>query len=61
MSNRRYNCHRCRESFIVSKETLELFEEGYIDEPDTCPDCQIFIDNCESVDFEEYSDADPGL
>jgi hypothetical protein len=52
-------CKICGDSFKLCKEDEELVSEGYAEMPDECPDC---VDMYQQVeDYQEYSDADPGL
>ena len=51
-------CRRCGDGFTPSRDTYALFEDGWIDLPDICPDCGDYSDEPE---IDEFSDADPSL
>lgn len=51
-------CRYCGQTFTPDRESLELYADGWIDRPDTCPDCGDYIQEPET---DEFSDADPGL
>ncbi len=53
-------CKHCGESFEPTKEDQELYEEGYCDRPDCCSDCFTMTENTD-FEYEQHSDADPGL
>jgi len=55
-----HSCKCCGETFPLSKDTIELIEQGFIsrqDLPDSCQDCAQEYWHEEH----EYSDADAGL
>ena len=56
-----FTCKKCGDEFTPSAETKELFFEGFIAKPDTCDFCAKFGCGDDCNDYEEYSDADPGL
>ena len=58
--SQKFHCIYCGDSFALGSEDLELFQEGYLNAPDTCPDCQENLD-CPDFEFMDHSDADPGL
>lgn len=59
MSTGRFRCIHCGDRFDLSPEENESFSEGYyLNDPDCCDDC---AGNSSYHDFDEYSDADPGL
>ncbi len=55
-------CRHCGEFFCPCDETLDLIEEGYVDSAscNICDDCWDLQNFCE-YDYEQFSDADPGL
>jgi hypothetical protein len=56
---KKYYCKCCGDKFTVSKETKELIEDGFIEEPEYCSDC---INEPEyDQSYEQYSDCDSGL
>ena len=57
---RKFRCRHCGDEFSVSKETLELLEEGYINFPDECDHCVDMVNNSRE-EIDTFSDADPGL
>jgi hypothetical protein len=56
-----FTCKHCGDKFTPSKETISLYEEGFIDIPDTCNFCIQYGSGEDCNDYSEYSDADPGL
>jgi len=56
----KFICIHCGDAFTLESEDFELFIEGYLSTPDTCPDCQTNIDRPD-YQFMDYSDADSGL
>lgn len=54
-------CRHCGEDFKASPEETELFEEGYTGKPDLCQECFRFLNSPPDLEYEQYSDADPGL
>lgn len=53
-------CRFCGETFVPEPEDVAMYEEGWIDHlPNICYDC-VDIQN-QQPDYDEYSDADPGL
>lgn len=56
----RCKCFHCGDEFPISKSTEIDWAEGWIDLPDECPDCLANIADSAN-NYEEYSDADPGL
>ena len=58
-NNRKYKCVKCGNRFCLSPEDEELYSEGYtIGEPDCCDDC---MGDRNDIDYDDFSDADPGL
>ena len=57
---RNYVCRHCGDAFHLSKEDQELMDEGFTDAPDTCSDCLEQM-KFSIEDFDDFSDADPGL
>lgn len=62
----KFYCGNCGKPFTVDPETQFLYENGYIDKPDRCPEClELFRwmtgSDPENWEHEQYSDADPGL
>lgn len=55
-----FTCRHCGDDFTVSKETLGLLEEGFINNPDECDHCFDLVNNSREEIY-EFSDADPGL
>ncbi len=55
-------CKHCGDSFKVSKYELEMIAEGYIQLSDIniCDDC-FELENNTSFEYDQFSDADPGL
>lgn len=53
-------CKYCGEEFTIDAEDLALYEDGWIEYPDSCSECALLQD-CSDCSFEEYSDADSGL
>jgi len=55
-------CRQCGEFFFPHDDALDLIEEGYIDAAtcNICDDCWELNQLCE-YDYEQFSDADPGL
>ena len=54
-------CIHCGEKFSINKNTIDMIENGYItiDQVTTCDLC---FETMESpLDYNEISDADPGL
>ena len=59
MNNGRFRCTHCGDRFNLSPEDMANYQEGlYMDDPDCCDAC---FDNVSFQDYDEYSDADPGL
>ena len=57
----RFRCIHCGDYFTPDKGTVDDYEEGYTEMPDTCEECCHMI-NFPSNDIGEmHSDADPGL
>ena len=60
MQKRKFRCKHCGDSFILSQEDQEMYDEGYMNgSPDECYDCVDMINHPQPD--ESYSDADPGL
>jgi hypothetical protein len=55
-------CRHCGTWFFPGEETLDMIEGGYIDSDscNICDECSDLIYLAE-FDFEQFSDADPGL
>jgi hypothetical protein len=55
-------CARCGESFEATRYEKKLIAEGYITIEDVslCNDC-FELENNTSFEYEQFSDADPGL
>jgi hydrogenase maturation factor HypF (carbamoyltransferase family) len=55
-------CKKCGESFSIDKSTEDLFDEGFIVLSDICicEDCYDMMQNTD-FEYEQQSDADPGL
>lgn len=59
MSTERFRCIHCGNRFNLSPEDMANYNEGfYMSDPDCCDDC---FDNISYQNYDEYSDADPGL
>jgi len=58
----RVTCIKCGDTFTVSKEALNLIDEGFISEDiiNVCDDCFV-EDNVTIQDYDTFSDADSGL
>ena len=56
-----YMCRHCGEDFKATSEEMELYEEGFADEPKYCDQCFRFLNSPPDFEYEQYSDADPGL
>ena len=54
-------CRHCGEDFKPSHEDRELLEEGYTQKPEYCDECFRFLNSPPDFEYEQYSDADPGL
>lgn len=57
----KFTCRHCGEEFKASREEVELYEEGYCDQPELCDECFRFLNGPPDMEYEQYSDADPGL
>lgn len=60
--NGRFTCIHCGDPFELTGEDKELFDEGFITEPDECDFCvanNLPDDDPDRID--EFSDADIGL
>ena len=58
-------CKFCGDSFPLTRDQIELIQEGYISlyhTPDHCPECNsdIYGGSCD-YSYEQHSDADSGL
>jgi hypothetical protein len=55
-------CKKCRDTFEATKYEKELIAEGLItmEEISLCNDC-FEVENDTSFEYEQFSDADPGL
>lgn len=40
----KFNCIYCGDAFSLGSEDFALLMEGYLNAPDTCPDCQQNLD-----------------
>jgi len=59
MSSGRFRCIHCGDSFDLSDEENEDYENGFfMDDPDCCDDC---LKNVNYQEYDTYSDTDPGL
>jgi hypothetical protein len=56
-----FKCRHCGEDFKASKEEMALYQEGYALAPEFCDDCFRFVNSPSDLEYEQYSDADPGL
>lgn len=56
-------CCKCGEWFPISKELINLIEEGYISPVDVnlCDECADIMSEIYDYSYEQYSDADNGL
>ena len=58
----KFKCIYCGDSFQLSPQDQEDYENGYIDStPDTCIDCLGMLNAPPDFSYEQHSDADPGL
>lgn len=54
-------CSGCGDEFTISQEDEELYEEGFIDHlSELCYYCSAESEQPD-LDYEQFSDADPGL
>jgi hypothetical protein len=55
-------CQKCGELFTIDKESEKLIENGYYNLADAsiCDDCIELMQNTD-FEYEQQSDADPGL
>jgi RNase P subunit RPR2 len=56
-------CKNCGDLFTLPKKVLKAWDDGEIDMPTLCPDCEddFRFMGCNDFEYERYSDADPGL
>lgn len=54
-------CKFCGEHFKLTKEEIELHNEGFCDLPDTCEECYEIKEDSLNMPDDCYSDADSGL
>jgi NAD-dependent SIR2 family protein deacetylase len=56
-------CRKCGKWFPISKEQIELMEEGFISGIDInlCDECADILNDAYDYSYEQYSDADNGL
>jgi hypothetical protein len=59
--SQKFRCRHCGDDFIPDKETIMMFQEGYIAPPDTCYECLEQSDTIYPLEEEVRSDADNGL
>jgi hypothetical protein len=59
----KFTCKNCGDTFKPSRQILKEWDNGEIDTPDLCPDCirELVFMGCPDLEYERYSDADPGL
>lgn len=62
LSNKKIQCIHCREMFALSKDEVEMYEDGNCDPTPICDECLEMINDIENFNIEDcFSDADPGL